>query len=78
MSSIDINASDLRAHLFSYLKQVEHGEEIHVLWRGREIARIVPPKNEKEKALQALKELRKKCYIGDIVSPIGDEWEANK
>jgi prevent-host-death family protein len=71
-----VNVSDLRQHLPDYLKQVQQGEEITITLHGKSIARIVPsyPDNKREQALKRLEALRGKMIVGDIISPLNDEW----
>lgn len=71
-----INVTDLRNHLPDYLKKVKAGEEVTVTWRGKIIARIVPVLDEAEEAREWLKMIRKTSWVGDVVSPSGDSWEA--
>ena len=71
-----INVTDLRNHLPDYLKKVKAGEEVTVTWRGRIIARIVPVLDEAEEARNWLKGIRKSSWVGDVVSPSGEVWEA--
>ncbi len=73
-----IAVSEFRANLVSFLKRVEKGEVIALTSRGHEIAKIVPPDNKAEDARIALKKLRKTATIGDVLSPIEDEWEVLK
>ena len=73
-----VAVSEFRANLVSFLKRVERGEIIALTSRGHEIAKIIPPENQREKARESLKKLRNTAFIGDVSSPIGDEWEALK
>lgn len=73
-----VNVTELRNHLPQYLSSVEKGNEILVTHHGKVIARIVPPTNKKKDAQKKLIELRKKCKIGDVISPIDEEWDAEK
>ncbi len=59
-----------------YLKQVQQGEEITVTLHGKSIAKIIPnhPENKRELALQRLEKLRGTMLVGDVVSPLVDEW----
>jgi prevent-host-death family protein len=77
MSSI--NVTELRQHLPEYLKQVQAGEEIAITLHGKTIARIVPEAREskREAALKRLEALRGTVIIGDIISPIEEEWTAD-
>lgn len=71
-----VNVTELRQHLPDYLKQVQQGEEIIITSHGKNIARIVPnvPDNKREMAFNRLAALRGKMIMGDIVTPLGDEW----
>ena len=71
-----VNVTDLRQHLPEYLKQVQKGEEIMITLHGKSIARIVPnfSDNKREQALKRLDTLRGKMILGDIFSPLDDEW----
>jgi prevent-host-death family protein len=54
---MEINAKDARGKLSSLLKRVEKGDEIVVLRRGKQVARLVPFRR-KEKHLPQLREFR--------------------
>jgi len=71
-----INVTELRQHLPSYLGKVQQGEEIQVSLHGRIIARIVPVRDEAAAARQRLLAMQKQCSLGDIISPSGEEWDA--
>ncbi len=71
-----IPVSEFRANLMQVLKQIESGASITITSRGREMARLVPPENPLNKARESLKELRKTAIIGDVVSPLKEEWKA--
>ena len=73
-----IAVSEFRANLLSFLKRVEKGEVIALTSRGHEVAKIIPPDNKAENARNALKKLRKTAIVGDVLSPIEDEWEVLK
>jgi prevent-host-death family protein len=71
-----INVTELRQHLPEYLKQVQAGEEIAITLHGKTIARIVPEikESKREAALKRLEALRGTVIVGDIISPIKEEW----
>ena len=71
-----IGISELRANLTGFLKKVEAGEIITITSRGVEIAQLVPPEHTQETARKALTQLRQSATVGDVLSPIEDEWEA--
>ena len=75
----EINVTELRKHLPSYLKQVARGEQIRVISNGKVLARIVPEDDPAAAARRRLEALRGTMVVGDIVSPIDDvEWSADE
>ena len=73
-----VNVTELRQNLPAYLAEVREGREIEVTVHGRVIARIVPEVDRSAAARKFLKSLRKTAVIGDIMSPSGDVWEAER
>ena len=73
-----VNVTELRQNLPAYLAEVQEGGEIEVTVHGKVIARIVPEAGRQAAARQYLKSLRKSAVIGDIVSPSGDPWDAER
>lgn len=75
----EINVTELRKHLPSYLKRVARGEQIRVTSNGKVLARIVPEDDPAAAARRRLEALRGTMVVGDIVSPIDDvEWSADE
>jgi prevent-host-death family protein len=74
----NINISDFRANLLSYLQKAHDGEELTVTSHGEVLATIIPPIDKREKARKALNALSKTAIINDIVSPTKNEWKATK
>lgn len=74
----NINISDFRANLLSYLQKAHDGEELTVSSHGEVLATILPPINKREKAKNILNTLSKTAVIGDIVSPIKSDWKSMK
>ncbi len=74
----NVNISDFRANLLSYLQKAHDGEELTVTSHGEVLATILPPINKREKAKKTLNALAKTALIGDIVSPATGEWKAIK
>ena len=70
--------SKLRENMVLFLNKVQQGESIAITSRGTEIAMLIPIKNKKEVSRNALKQLRKTAIVGDVVSPIEEEWKALK
>ncbi len=73
-----VGVSKLRENMVLFLNKVQQGESITITSRGTEIAMLIPIKNKKKAARNALKQLRKTAIIGDVVSPIEEEWKALK
>ena len=75
----EINITELRKHLPSYLKRVARGEQIRVTSNGKVLARIVPEEDPAASARRRLEALRGTMVVGDIVSPIdGVEWSGDE
>lgn len=72
-----ISISDLRANLLDMINEVKKGKSILVTSHGKAVAQLNPPIDKRKEAKAAIKELRKTAIIGDIVSPIGEIWEAS-
>ena len=73
-----VKVTELRQNLPAYLARVERGEEIEVTVHGRVIARIIPEMDRSAEARKFLKALRKTAVIGDIRSPSGEIWDAER
>ena len=73
-----VGVSTLRENLSIFLKKVQKGEIITITSRGRDMAKLVPVEDKIVKSRKMLRELGKNAVIGDIISPIDEEWEAMK
>lgn len=73
-----VNITELRQHLSSYLSSVQKGDEICITSHGRVIVRIVPPIDYQALASKKLKALRKQSAVFDALSPIEDTWDAGQ
>jgi prevent-host-death family protein len=71
-----IAVSEFRANLMETLRKIERGAVIIITSRGREIARLMPPKTSMEEAREKLQKLRQTAIIKDVLSPVDAEWEA--
>jgi prevent-host-death family protein len=74
----EVNVTKLRQNLPAYLAEVRKGKELKITVSGKIIARIVPEKGVKNSARQRLAALRAKCKVGDVVSPTGERWTAER
>ena len=73
-----VNVTELRQNLPAYLAEVQKGKEIEVTSRGKVIARIVAQGDAQEQALERLHAARKRCRIGDVLSPGDAMWNAER
>ena len=73
-----IGISTLRENLSIFLKKVQKGQVITITSRGHEMARLVPAEDRRKKSREILRKLGKNAFIGDILSPIHEEWKAMK
>jgi prevent-host-death family protein len=73
-----VNITELRQNLPDYLAEVRKGKELKVTVHGKVIARIVPEIDVKDAARRRLAALRGKCKIGDVISPVGGQWDAER
>lgn len=67
-----------RKHIPEYLGKVRQGEKISLTSRGQEVARLVPPEDTRLSAQVQLDALRVQCHVGDVISPVDIEWEAER
>ena len=75
---LEVTVTTFRKHIPDFLGKVRKGEDISLTSRGKVIARLVPPVDERQSAREQLAALRSSaCFIGDIISPIDVEWEAD-
>jgi prevent-host-death family protein len=74
----EVNVTELRQNLPDYLAEVRKGKELKITVRGKVIARIVPEQDVRNAARQRLAALRTKCKVGDVVSPTGERWRAER
>jgi prevent-host-death family protein len=73
-----INVAELRQNLPKYLAVARSGGEIEVTSRGRLIARIVPSGDPRHEARARLLDARKRCKVGDVISPLDVKWSAEQ
>jgi len=74
----NVSISEFRANLLKYLKLVQQGEEINVTSKGAVMATLTPPVSQQLAAKVKLEKLAATAVIHDVVSPIGDSWDALK
>ena len=72
----NVSISELRANLLKYLKLVQQGEAINVTSKGSIMATLTPPLRQQQAARTKLDKLATTAVINDVVSPIGESWDA--
>jgi len=75
---LEVSVTTFRKHIPDYLGKVRKGEDISLTLRGKVIARLLPPSDERLSAREQLTVLRGISHIGDISAPIDVEWEADR
>lgn len=75
---LEVSVTTFRNHFPDYLEKVRNGEDIALTSRGKIIARLMPPQGGREYARQQLDTLRASSRIGDVVSSLDGDWEADR
>ncbi len=73
-----VSISEFRVNLLKYLKNVQRGECVSVTSKGRPLAMLSPPVSQHSAARARLEKLAETASIHDVLSPIGDSWDALK
>ncbi len=73
-----VGMAELRMNLRDCLKRVAAGEEIEIVRRGTVVARISPSIRSRRDARKVLGKLRARAVIGDVESPVAQDWEASR
>lgn len=73
-----IAVSELQANLRKVMQRVEHGETLDITSMGKVVARLVPPEDKQQEARRKLKKIARTAVLHDVLSPLGEEWEADK
>ena len=72
-----IQAGKFKAQCLVLLDEVAQTHEHLVITKhGKPVAKLVPYDTEKDSTETPLRGLA--TFVGDIISPIEDEWEANR
>lgn len=75
---LHIGISEFRANMNAVLEKVQQGEIVVLTSRGTQVAKIVPPDYAQASALAELERLRETAYVGDVLSPTDEEWDASR
>lgn len=68
-----IAVSELRGNLMKILKDIEHGSSLDITYRGRVVAKLVPPDFTRKLARKKLIEIGKKAKINNVIFPIDEK-----
>ena len=72
-----VSASEFRARCLELIERIQHTRgEITVTRYGRPVAKLVPVEAEQRSAWGWMR--GSVIELGDIIAPIGVEWEANE
>jgi prevent-host-death family protein len=77
----DVNVTELRQRLPSYLNRVRRGERIKITSRGKVIAELLPPSVTTTEAASARDRLRGTLVrYEDVLEPVisPSEWDVNR
>ena len=75
-----VNVTELRQHLPTFLRKVAKGEVIVITSHGKRIPRLTPLTDPSLEAKKWLESLRGKVLLGDVESPAGEQeiWNADE
>lgn len=73
---LSVGISEFRSNMSVILQKVNDGEIVSLQLRGVEVAKLVPSNIASDLAMLELERLRATAKVGDVLSPIEDEWEA--
>ncbi len=71
-----INISELRANLLSYLKKAQSGQPVTVTSNGEALVTIASPVALRQSARKALNELASKARANDLTECTNEPWKA--
>jgi antitoxin (DNA-binding transcriptional repressor) of toxin-antitoxin stability system len=73
-----IAISRIQKKIPEVLSAIQSGDAISITFKGREVAKLVPPDFGMVTARKKLEQIRKTAFVGDVLSSIDEEWEAMK
>lgn len=72
-----INVTDFRQNLPSFLQRVAEGERFQITVRGKVVARLESDVDEAERAWARILSCRPGSVVGDVMTPIESDWTAD-
>ncbi len=70
--------TQINENIGEILEKIRNGQSLAVTFEGREIGVLFPAGESMEKARRRLEQLRETAFVGDLLSPINEDWEAMK
>ncbi|MFZ2361804.1 MAG: hypothetical protein WA040_20875 [Anaerolineae bacterium] len=74
MNHVEIN--EFACHMSAILQRVNGGEMVMLTSDGVSVALMVAPAEAQALARQRLAELRATAWVGDLLAPLGETWDA--
>lgn len=76
MKTVLVKVSDFRENLQFWLSRVSSGDSLALSRHGKTIARIIPEPDGQSEARNRLNNMASRSQIDDVMSPIGESWDA--
>ncbi|WP_422135774.1 type II toxin-antitoxin system Phd/YefM family antitoxin [Endozoicomonas sp. ALD040] len=76
MKTVQVEVSDFRENLQVWLSRVISGDNLALYKHGKIIARIIPEPDGQSEARNRLDNMASRCQMDDVISPIGESWDA--
>ncbi len=73
----EVNVAEFRTQLPAWLERAASGEDIVITRRGKALARLGPLEDKRRDARRFFDALRAEAVVGDVLSPIEEDWEAD-
>ena len=72
-----VAAGEFKAKCLALLDEVNQtGQEIEITKRGKTVARLIAPRNEKPVLFGRMKGTIQ--FVGDVIGPTGEVWDAER
>jgi prevent-host-death family protein len=73
---VKVAVTEFQAHMDQYLANVMKGQIIVLTSDGQPVAELKQPSDHRKLARAKLKEMAAMAKVGDVVSPVIDDFEA--
>jgi antitoxin (DNA-binding transcriptional repressor) of toxin-antitoxin stability system len=75
---MNVNVTEFRKNIQTYLAEVQTGQTVQLLRRGKVVAVLSPPSFAEDEARLKLETLRLHAKVGDVISSVDEIWEAER